>query len=150
MATTKRPESFETSQVLLEGAWFFQTPSTVGDEVDVGRAAHSAEKLFWCHLPQNPSIFFYFIHRKFQPVLEEMFRFISNSAVRNKSLQAACAGAFFTRWLSHGRVLTNMHKGLAGMLTGLKDIANNKNIDYAKASGLRYQVQWLFRIHRDS
>ena len=39
MATTKRPESFETSQVLLEGAWFFQTPSTVGDEVEVGRAA---------------------------------------------------------------------------------------------------------------
>jgi hypothetical protein len=34
-----------------------------------------------------------------------------------------------------------MHKGLAGMLTGLKDIADNKNdADYAKASGLRYQV----------
>jgi hypothetical protein len=103
-----------------------------------------------------------FIHKKLQPDLEELFRFIwfSNSAVRHKSMQAAFAGlglddvamlgAFFTRWLSHGRVLTNMHKGLAGMLTGLKDIANNKNIDYAKASGLRYQVQWLFRIHRDS
>jgi hypothetical protein len=36
-------------------------------------------------------------------------------------------GAFFTRWLSHGRVSTNMHKGLAGMLTGLKDIEENKN-----------------------
>jgi hypothetical protein len=53
----------------------------------------------------------------------------------------AMLGAFFTRWLSHGRVLTNMHKGLAGMRTGLKDIADNKNdADYATASGLRYQV----------
>jgi hypothetical protein len=78
-----------------------------------------------------------FIHKKFQSVLEELFRFISNSAVRHKSTQAAFAGlglddvamlgAFFTWWLSHGRVSTNMHKGLAGMLTGLKDIADNKN-----------------------
>ena len=38
-------------------------------------------------------------------------------------------------------MLTNMHKGLAGMLTGLKDIADNKNdADYATASGLRYQI----------
>jgi hypothetical protein len=69
-----------------------------------------------------------FIHKKFQPVLEALFCFISNSAVRHKSMQAAFAGlglddaamlgAFFTRRLSHGRVLTNMHKGLAGMLNG--------------------------------
>lgn len=92
-----------------------------------------------------------FIRTKFQPTLEELFRFISNSAVRHKSMQAAFAGlgldevailgAFFTRWLSHGRVLTNMHMGLAGMLAGLKQIAENKNdADCAKANGLHHQV----------
>jgi hypothetical protein len=45
---------------------FFQTPSTMGDEVEVGRAAHPAEQLsklvtrwrWCCHPPQNPSISF--------------------------------------------------------------------------------------------
>jgi hypothetical protein len=47
----------------------------------------------------------------------------------------AMLGAFFTRWLSHGSVLTNMDKGLAVMLTGLKDIADIKNdADYTEAA----------------
>ena len=92
-----------------------------------------------------------FINQKFQPVLEELFKFINNSAVRHKTMQAsfvglgmeevATLGAFFTRWMSHGRVVTNMHKGLGGLLTGLKVIGENKNdADCAKAIGLRYQV----------
>jgi hypothetical protein len=92
-----------------------------------------------------------FIGQKFQPMLEEMYKFISNSAVRHKAMQDAFAGlemdevatlgAFFTRWMSHGRVVANMHKGLAGILTGFcslwiffYDCAN------LKAKGLCYQI----------
>jgi hypothetical protein len=92
-----------------------------------------------------------YINDHFQPLLEEFFRFISNSAVRHKALQSAFRAldldevavlcAFFTRWMSHGRCVMNMHKGLAGYLTGLKTIAENKHdADCAKAAGLRYQM----------
>ncbi len=92
-----------------------------------------------------------FIGQKYQPMLEEMYKFISHSAVCHKAMQDAFAGlemdevatlgAFFTRWISHGRVVANMHKGLAGILTGFcslwiffYDCAN------LKAKGLCYQI----------
>ena len=88
-----------------------------------------------------------YIRLSFQPLIEEFFRFINNSAVRNKAMQTAFVNlglaevavlcAFFTRWLSHGKCVRNMHHGLAGMLSGLKDISQNPNdADCAKAAGL--------------
>ena len=92
-----------------------------------------------------------YIRLSFQPLIEEFFRFINNSAVRNKAMQTAFVNlglaevavlcAFFTRWLSHGKCVRNMHHGLAGMLSGLKDISQNRNdADCAKAAGLRHQM----------
>jgi hypothetical protein len=36
--------------------------------------------------------------------------------------------AFFTRWLSHGRCAVNLHKGLPGLLTGLRTIVDHKTV----------------------
>jgi hypothetical protein len=118
----------------------------MGDEVEAGCAADPAEQLSW-----SPGCIGAVIRRKFNRVHSQEVPTCSRRAVAHKFMQEAFAslgldevamlGTFFTRWLSHGRVLTNMHKGLGGMLTVLKDIADNKNdADCAKAAGLRYQV----------
>ena len=88
-----------------------------------------------------------FLHNEFQPDIETLFRFISNSAVRHDAMakafkdlelqEVAMIGAFFTRWLSHGRCAVNLHKGLPGLLTGLRTIVDNKtDADCAQANGL--------------
>ena len=91
-----------------------------------------------------------FLHKEFQPDIEALFRFINNSAVRNTAMseafkelglqEVAMICAFFTRWLSHGRCVVNLHKGLPGLLAGLRTIAENKtDVDCALASGLLYK-----------
>ena len=55
-----------------------------------------------------------YINLDFQPLIEELFRFISNSVVRHSIMQAAFTQlglkevailcAFFTRWMAHGKV----------------------------------------------
>jgi hypothetical protein len=91
-----------------------------------------------------------FLHQDFQPDIEALFRFISNSAVRNTAMgqafkelglqEVAMICAFFTRWLSHGRCVVNLHKGLPGLLCGLRTVAENKtDADCALANGLHYK-----------
>ena len=40
--------------------------------------------------------------------------------------EVAVIGAFFTRWLSHGHCVENLHKGLAGILDGYESICDQK------------------------